>query len=234
MHTGSGNPGRYRADNTDLELWKFDMHVHSSYSGDSLNSPADIVASFRQTGILPLVCDHNTTEGSAVVYQEIRKMAPEVPEIFAEEIMTADGEIIGLFLTDPVPPYLPAEETLEVIHDQGGLALVPHPFCSFRTSSALRRDTLTVIAGDVDIIEGFNGRTLRDEDNEMAREFATRHGKPLSVGSDSHLPRNLGRYWLELEPFGTPEELMKSLTSGTIRFPVLLREPAQNDNSLSV
>ena len=105
----------------------------------------------------------------------IRKTNPEIPLIISEEIMTAQGEIIGLFLTEEVHPYLSAAETVDRIHDQGGLVLVPHPFCSYRTSSAIRTDTLDEIIDHVDIIEGYNARTVRDEDNFRAREYAMQH-----------------------------------------------------------
>jgi predicted metal-dependent phosphoesterase TrpH len=219
------HPGIRTVESTtgDPGLWKFDMHVHSSYSGDSANDPEAIVTSFRKTGVLSLVCDHNTTAGSAVVYHGIRRLAPDIPEILSEEIMTAEGEVIGLFLSDFVRPYLPARETIDIIHGQGGLVLVPHPFCSFRAGCALWRDVLLEIVHHVDIIEGFNARTPDDWENVAAREFAQRHGRPISVGSDSHLPENLGRFWLELEPFYTPGELMRSLSAGTVRYPVLHR-----------
>ena len=204
-----------------MDLWKIDMHVHSIYSGDARNDPEAIIRCFAESGIIPLVCDHNTTAGSAVVSRQLQKLAPDIPVILAEEIMTAEGEIIGLFLNEEIHPFLPADETVELIHDQGGLALVPHPFCSWRTTSALRRDTLAAIAGEVDIIEGFNGRTLRDSENRAAREFAAQIKKPFSVGSDAHIPEDLGRFWLELEPFLTPEALLKNLASPTIRFPLL-------------
>ncbi len=202
------------------DLWKFDMHVHSVYSGDSLNEPEMIVDSFRQTGVLPLVCDHNSTAGSEVVYHYIRKISPEVPEILAEEIMTRQGEVIGLFLTEMVTTYLGLGETLDIIHDQGGLALVPHPFCYFR-GSTLWEDYRCEEIADIDIVEGFNARIIYVKDNAAAQEFAIRHGKPISVGSDSHIQEDLGRYWLELEPFSTPEELMKALRSDMVRYPVL-------------
>ncbi len=224
----SHNPGE---DDRGQDLWKFDMHVHTRYSGDSINDPATIVQSYRRTGILPLVCDHNTTAGSAIVCHTIRYHSLDIPEILAAEIMTSEGEIIGIFLSDMVPPYLSAAETIEIIHEQGGLALIPHPFCSSRTSSALQRDVLFEVVRSVDIIEGFNARTMHDSDNRVAREFATQYGKPISVGSDSHLPGDLGRYWLELEPFSTPKELLASLTAGTVRYPVFNRIP-MNRNGL--
>jgi hypothetical protein len=131
-------------------------------------------------GILCLVCDHNSTAGSQAVYAEIRRADPDVPLILAEEIMTGSGEIIGLFLTEEVHPYLSAAETVDLIHGQGGLVLIPHPFCSYRRTSAIRSDILDEIIGRVDIIEGYNARTVRDEDNFRAREYAVEHKKPVS------------------------------------------------------
>lgn len=198
-------------------LVKFDMHVHSVYSEDSLNDPAMIVDSYRRTGVLPLVCDHNTTTGSGIVYNAIRKISTDVPLIIAEEVMTRQGEVIGLFLSSVVPAYLDIRETLEIIHGQGGLALLPHPFCSFR-GSRLWEDYRSEVITAIDIVEGFNGRIIHPRENAAAWEFAGRYGKPVSVGSDSHCPEDLGRYWLELEPFSTPEELMKSLRPEHVRY----------------
>lgn len=198
--------------------WKFDMHVHSRYSGDSGTDPKTIINLFLDRNILCLVADHNTTAGSVAVYAEIRKENREVPLIISEEIMTESGEIIGLFLTEPVHPYLSAAETVDIIHDQGGLALVPHPFCSYRRSSAIRPEILDQIIDRIDIIEGYNARTGKDEDNFRAREYAVAHKKPISVGSDAHTTHELGRCFLECEPFTGPKELLTSLTSGRPEF----------------
>jgi predicted metal-dependent phosphoesterase TrpH len=198
--------------------WKFDMHVHTWHSGDSATDPKKIVDLFFNRNILCLVADHNTTAGASAVYADIRKTDPEIPLIISEEIMTAQGEIIGLFLTEEVHPYLSAAETVDRIHDQGGLVLVPHPFCSYRTSSAIRTGALDEIIGHVDIIEGYNARTVKDEDNFRAREYAMQHHTPVSVGSDAHTIQELGRCFLELEPFTGPEELIRSLKSGRAEF----------------
>jgi len=200
-------------------LWKFDMHVHSVYSGDSLNEPRDIVKSFERSGVIPLVCDHNRTAGSEVVMHELRAIDPAIPAIMAEEVMTQQGEVVGLFLTECIPSFLDIRDTLDAIHDQGGLALLPHPFCSFR-GSTLWEDYRAEVIPAIDIVEGFNGRVVYAKDNAAAREFAERNGKPISVGSDAHRPRDLGRCWLELEPFSTPRELMRSLRAETVRYVV--------------
>jgi predicted metal-dependent phosphoesterase TrpH len=213
----TGNPRRAeQADNR--PCWKFDMHVHSWYSGDSATDPKKIVELFTSRGILCLVTDHNTTAGSQAVYAEIRRQDPDIPLIISEEIMTESGEIIGLFLTEEVHPYLSAAETADLIHDQGGLVLIPHPFCTYRTSSALRHDVLDEIIDDVDMIEGYNARTVRDEDNAKAREYAVKHGKPVSVGSDAHTVQELGRCFIEIEPFSDAAGLLSNLKSGRPEF----------------
>jgi predicted metal-dependent phosphoesterase TrpH len=224
IHTGrfimNGAPesSRQITENAGTPCWKFDMHVHSRYSGDSGTDPETIINLFFDRNILCLVADHNSIAGSAAVYAEIHKENRDIPMILSEEIMTESGEIIGLFLTGPVHPYLTAAETVDIIHDQGGLALVPHPFCSYRRSSALNTDVLDEIIDRVDIIEGYNARTGKDEDNFRAREYAVAHKKPISVGSDAHTMHELGRCFLECEPFSGPKELLASLTSGRPEF----------------
>ena len=203
--------------NNERESLRFDMHLHSRYSSDSAIPVRSIVKCFERSGILPLVCDHNTLAGSIRVYDHICSAHPDIPRILAEEIMTAEGEIIGLFLEEEIPALLSAEETLDRIRDQGGLSIVPHPFCSYR-SSALSFYTLDRIIDRVDIVEGFNARVIDDRDNLTAREYAARHKKPVSAGSDAHTPLELGRTWITIKPFSTPRELMKGLPDAEVHY----------------
>jgi predicted metal-dependent phosphoesterase TrpH len=216
--SGSTKKPQEEESSTARSCWKIDMHTHTWYSGDSTTDPKKIVELFQKKQILCLVTDHNNTAGSSVVYADIKKMDPDIPLIVSEEIMTDSGEIIGLFLSVEVPPYLSAAETVDLIHGQGGLALVPHPFCSYRTSSALRHDILDEIIHQVDIIEGYNARTVRDEDNYRACQYAAVHNKPVSVGSDAHTFQELGRCFMELDPFSEPRELLATLKSGRPEF----------------
>lgn len=195
----------------------FDMHLHSWYSEDSAIPVTTIVKCYNRSGILPLVCDHNSITGAEKVYTNICAADPDIPRILAEEIMTADGEIIGLFLTGEIPPFLSAEETLDRIQDQGALSIIPHPFCSYR-SGVLRTDVLDRIIDRVDIIEGFNARVIDDHDNLVARQYAARYNKPVSAGSDAHTPFELGRTYITLRPFSTPAELMQVIPKSTIRY----------------
>ena len=199
------------------DVIQFDMHVHSRFSSDSLTPIRNIVRISDYCHVLPLVCDHNTIAGSVQVYREIYSKNREIPEILAEEIMTSDGEIIGVFLQEEIPPFKSAEETLDAIRDQGALSIVPHPFCSFR-SSVIRPDVLERIVHRIDIIEGFNSGAVDAENNTSACNYAAQYNKPVSAGSDSHSPSELGRTFVIIEPFSTPKDLMKVISSAKIHY----------------
>ena len=195
----------------------FDMHVHSTYSNDSITDTRTIVRSWEKSGILPLVCDHDTIGGSQRVYSEIRKKDPDIPFILAEEILTADGEIIGAFLNEEIAPGLSAEETLDTINEQGAISIVPHPFCTYR-STAIDSEVLGRIAGRIDIIEGYNARTPDAGENMRGRDLAAKMNKPVSVGSDAHTSVELEVNYILINGFSTPKELIRNLPGGDIHF----------------
>ena len=113
---------------TDAPLIRADLHNHSYYSPDSVASPAELIrkAKARRIDVLA-VTDHDTTRGGLVAQELAAKRFPEVRVIVGEEVRTRDGEILGLFLSEEVPPGLSAEETLARIKGQGGVAGAPPP-----------------------------------------------------------------------------------------------------------
>ena len=46
--------------------------------------------------------------------------------VVGEEITTRRGHVLALFITERIPALRPLDETLERIHDQGGIAIAPH------------------------------------------------------------------------------------------------------------
>ena len=199
----------------DAPLIRADLHNHSYYSPDSIASPEQLVrrAKARRIDVLA-VTDHDTTRGGVVAQELAAKSFPEVRVIVGEEVRTRDGEILGLFLSEEVPPGLSAEETLTRIKAQGGVAGAPHPYDTLR--SGLKPDVLQRIAPDLDFIEGLNARMVFSSANDRAVEFAEAHGLPTSAASDAHSPREVGRAYAEIPDFATPAEFVESLTSGRL------------------
>lgn len=192
--------------------WKIDTHCHTMASPDSLASPAAVIAAARRRGLDRLVItDHNTLEGALAA----QALAPDFV-IVGEEIATQEGELLALFVRDPVPPGLPAEEAIARLRAQGAFISVSHPFDRWR-SGHWRPEALQRILPLVDAIEGFNARSMWPGANRRALAFAQAHGVPITVGSDAHHPLEIGRAHLVLPPFHDASSFRLALQQATWR-----------------
>jgi predicted metal-dependent phosphoesterase TrpH len=194
------------------ETIRLDMHMHTEYSRDSRVVLSEFAALARLAK-LGAVCitDHDTIEGGL----RLREMETGLRIVVGEEITTADGELVGLFLAKRIPPGLSVEKSIAQIHEQGGLAYVPHPFSRNRRRH-LRRSVLERVASSIDIVEVFNAREVASASNVQALEFARRHDLPGGVGSDAHRRIEIGRAYVEIAPFTTPQELVAALREGKV------------------
>ena len=166
-----------------------DLHNHTFHSYDAQNQPRDYERAHAEGRIdVVAITDHNTISGAL----ELREAA-SFTVIVGEEIDTADGELIGLFLDEPVPAGLPAVETAERIRAQGGLVYLQHPFYRIvhgRMRPAVRED----LRGRdlIDIVEARNGGPLAAADNARALQWARACGLPHAASSDAHEPGAIG------------------------------------------
>jgi predicted metal-dependent phosphoesterase TrpH len=190
---------------------KVDLHVHTCYSRDSLNSLETIVVTCQRRGLDKVaITDHNTIAG-ALALQEV---APELV-IVGEEIKTPAGELIAYFLEEKIPKGLSPQETIARIRAQGGVVGVPHPLDRLRRE-AMRWANLMKIIDQVDALEAFNARTTFPADNRRAEELARQRGLLVTAGSDAHAACEIGQAYMEMPPFDGKEEFMQSLAQGQI------------------
>ena len=191
---------------------RLDLHVHTRFSKDSHAPIASVVKHCQKAGLsVVAITDHNNIQGAL----EVQSAAP-FQVIIGEEIKSAAGDIIGLFLQEEIPGGLPAVETAQLVKDQGGLVAVPHPFCRLRPT-ALGLGALLEILPLVDLIEGFNSHSVMPGDNARGEKFAQQHSLPMVACSDSHSALELGRTFTEVpdEEFnGTPEGLLRAVKLG--------------------
>jgi len=196
---------------------KVDLHIHTCYSPDSLLSLAEVVEAAGERGIGALaITDHDAIDGALA----LQKTAP-FPVIAGEEIDTGDGEIIGLFLHEWIPPGLGPVATISRIRQQGGLVYIPHPFDTQR--SALAEATLLQILDEIDAVEVLNARVIVPTCNEQAMRFARKHNLPAGAGSDAHTAGEIGQAYVEMQPFHDKDSFVRSLTrakvGGTVSWP---------------
>jgi predicted metal-dependent phosphoesterase TrpH len=189
-----------------------DLHTHSRASFDSLASPASLVRTAARHGLTHLaITDHDRIDGALEARALAAELAPELTVIVGEEVRTADGDLICLFLDEAIPPGLPAADAIARARAQGGLVGVPHPFDRFR-GSLLRDERMTNLAGQVDWVEAHNARIAVGKGNQLAAEFAREHALPGIAVSDAHSSFEVGVAYtaFETDP-STPAGLLAAL-----------------------
>lgn len=183
---------------------RVDLHLHSRYSHDSSTSLDALIARARECGLDRIaLTDHNTAEGAL----ELARIAPSLA-IVGEEAKTREGELIGLFITARVPPWLQPEEAMDLIHDMGGLTYLPHPLD--RNRSHYRPERIVDLAKRIDIIETYNP-WCDAAANRAAASLAADLGKVAATGSDSHGVEEMGRSWMEIDDFDGPADFLEKL-----------------------
>src|SRR5581483_9387484 len=112
-----------------LKMGLADPHCHTTAS-DGMVTPAELVVAAVAAGIdLVAVTDHDTM--AAVAETVARGAEAGIAVVPGQEITTrwpAQTHLVGWFLQEPVRMGMSLEDTVDAIHEQGGLAVVPHPF----------------------------------------------------------------------------------------------------------
>ncbi len=106
-----------------------DPHCHTTAS-DGMVTPAELVEAAVRAGLdLIAVTDHDTM--ASVAETRERGAAAGLSVVAGQEVTTkwpAQTHIMGWFLEKPIARGMSLERTVAAIHDQGGLAILPHPF----------------------------------------------------------------------------------------------------------
>ena len=198
---------------------KADTHVHTYYSGvsnykvlrfpESIIKPEVQVERAKKNGMNVLcITDHDAVKGAFEAEKYARRY-DDIDIVIGEEVTSADGEVLAYYINELVPPGLPIEETIDIIHEQGGLAVAPHPF-SFYVPCL--RDRIFDL--NLDGIEVINGGHVDHFTNTKAQQVFKEHpGRwaPFS-GSDAHSVYTTGYNWTEFEGSGS-EDFRKAIES---------------------
>lgn len=183
---------------------RVDLHLHSEYSHDGQSSITQLIERCRELGFERIaLTDHNTVEGAL----ELARLAPALA-IVGEEAKTREGEVIGLFISRRLPPYMRPEETMDLVHEMGGLTYVPHPFD--RNRSHFSPERIVALASRIDILEVYNPWCDANA-NQAAARMAADLDKVTATGSDAHAAKELGRSWMEMDEYTDPSDFLAKL-----------------------
>jgi hypothetical protein len=170
-----------------------DLHIHTTYSDGTATVP-DVLAHVAASNLHVIaITDHDAIAGALEARQLARDFGVEV--IVGEEVSTAEGHVLALFIEDVLPPGRPAAETIAAIHAQGGLCVAPHPY-DWAVVSLGRWGLRERCFADwrFDAIEGFNASLTwpRSGANKQAQHVALELGIPAVGGSDAHSVATIG------------------------------------------
>ncbi len=187
---------------------KVDLHTHSVASTDG-GLTAIQYQKVLDGGKLDAVAitDHNRIDFATFMHEQLGDLI-----IIGEEIMTLQGEIVGLYLTKPIQPHLTAGQTMSQIKDQGGLVYIPHPFETVR--KALDPASMEELQDQIDIIEVCNGRVFAQNRARRAIVWSKLNHVPGAASSDAHGWHGIGKTFTDIASLPTRENLVELLKSG--------------------
>jgi hypothetical protein len=106
-----------------------DPHCHTIAS-DGMVTPGELVDAAVNAHLdLIAVTDHDTMASVKEVQE--RGLGVGLSVVAGQEITTkgpAQTHVVGWFLEKPIKRGMSLEDTVAAIHDQGALAIIPHPF----------------------------------------------------------------------------------------------------------
>jgi predicted metal-dependent phosphoesterase TrpH len=201
-----------------VRLGRADLHIHTLAS-DGTSSVPEILDRVAADGVLDVIAiaDHERVDAA----QAARAMAVDrglpFEVIVGEEVTTLGGHLVGLFLTERVPPLKSLRWTIQAVHDQGGVAIPAHPLVPIHLAAqgwVLRRlldDDNEAVHPDA--IETFNPTAIGRYGHRRSIEFAARHGLTQVGNSDAHEASAIGSAWTTF-PGRSAADLRTAIAAG--------------------
>ena len=187
-----------------------DSHIHSEYSPDSSSRIDDIleVANKRNIDIIA-ISDHNTVDGTSEVMAKTRNT--DILAIPSIEVSSTLGHILGFGCEENIPRDLSPQETIDRIHDLGGLAIIPHPYCFYRHGLLCKIDYEEL---KIDAIETKNARFIVGYCNGKAKKLSKKENIPELGASDAHYWKFVGDCYSLIDAEKDIDSVLKSIKKG--------------------
>jgi len=182
---------------------KIDLHVHTCYSPDAVTTLNEVIQYSKKRGLDGVaITDHDTLAGAL----KLKKNRFIV--ISGIEITTLNGHLLALNVATPIPPKLDMNETIQRIHEVGGIAVAPHPTAFYKSAPSLR-------TASYDAIEVINSAAIPFKlFAYLNQKIATRLSLPQTAGSDSHYGPEIGAAYTVIEADPDVDEIVSAIKKG--------------------
>ncbi len=192
---------------------RIDPHVHTLASDGiddvELMIKAAIVRGLDAVGI----ADHERMDAAAAGKAIAEGHGWPIEVIVAEEVSTRGGHLLGLYMHKRIRPWHSLKDSIAMVHEQGGLAILahplpPYPLCASERSIRKLMDEPDPIFHP-DGMEGFNPTTARMHWSRKAPALAEELGIAATGGSDAHRASNVGSTVTIIERRGSVEASLR-------------------------
>jgi predicted metal-dependent phosphoesterase TrpH len=184
---------------------KADLHVHTTYSRDSVITPKELVFCAKRRGLAAVaVTDHNEVEGALAIAKQTDFLI--IPGI---EVSSLNGHIVGLSMNEVIPRGLSADKTVDLIHKAGGIAIACHPFALFKRSIGKH------VSVKFDAVEAINASAFPfRRATRQAHKLAERLKLPKVAGTDAHYAPVIGQAYTLIDAEANVEAIIKAIVNG--------------------
>ena len=182
---------------------KIDLHVHTCYSYDAVTTLKEVIVYSKKRGLDGVaITDHDTLAGALKLRNSDLIVIPGI------EITTLHGHLLALNVTTPIPPKLDINETIQRIHEAGGIAVAAHPTLFYKSAPSQQ-------TAFYDAIEVMNSSSVPFQlSTRLNRKFATRLNLPQTAGSDSHYAPEIGAAYTVIEADPDVDEIVRAIKKG--------------------
>jgi predicted metal-dependent phosphoesterase TrpH len=198
---------------------KADLHVHTA-QGDGMAEIPDLLAYVEEHTDLSVlaVTEHDDLRPALEARDAWARGRYRFEVVVGEEITALEGHLIALFIDEPVPSLKRLLPTLEAVHRQGGLCIIPHPM-SWLTRSIGQRAIERVLRDgrdgvSFDGMEAASSPAARVTLAKARRLNRERYHLAEVGGSDAHFLQAIGACYTTFEG-STAEELRRAILART-------------------
>jgi hypothetical protein len=184
---------------------KVDLHVHTCYSYDSLITPEELIFYAKKRGLDAVaITDHDRIDSALKIAKEADFTI--IPGI---EVTSLNGHIVGLNVREQIPQKLSVDETLDKIHEVGGIAVACHPVTFFKLSLGKCTNP------KFDAVEVINSSAFPfNYSVKHSQRIASHLGIARVAGSDAHYGPEIGCAYTMVNAELEVEEIMKAIRKG--------------------
>ena len=193
--------------------------MHTAF-GDGMADVPELLAHVEERTDLSVlaITEHDALRPALEAREAHARARYRFELVLGEEVTTIEGHLLALYIEEPVPSLKRLAPTLEAIHKQGGLAVIPHPM-SWLTRSLGRRAIERVLQEtndgiSFDAIEIGASPAARQSLDKAQRLNRERFHLPEVGGSDAHFLEVIGASHTVFEG-STAADLRSAIEAGT-------------------